>query len=303
MLVLVVVFLSTSSVSAQYDMHHTQFMHNKLSINPAYAGDREVFSMTALYRNQWFGVDGAPKTFSLHAHTPFINQRNAVGLTIINDAIGNVNTSYVGASYAYRMPISNETTLSVGIQGRVEHSRVDWSQADPLDQGDNTIPTSARNKTNPNFGMGVYLSNENYYAGLSIPTLLRTAVYDKNSLSDVSINSQRSYYLMGGVIMRLNQNVKFAPAVLLTYNPSTPFEMDLNANFIFMNSFWVGASYRLGDSVDGLVMFQINSQVKLGVAFDYTLTKLQEFSPGSIELLVDYNFKFKGEKVNNIRFF
>lgn len=288
---------------AQYDMHHTQFMHNKLSINPAYTGDREVFSMTALYRNQWFGIDGAPKTFTIHAHSPFINKRNAVGLTIINDAIGNVNTSYIGGSYAYRLPLSDETTLSIGLQGRVEHSRIDWSKTDALDQGDNTIPANNRAKTNPNFGMGAYLSNENFYVGVSIPTLLKTTIYDEENLSGVSINSQRSYYLMGGGIIRLNQNVKFSPSALLTYNPSSPFEMDLNASFILMNSFWVGASYRLGDSVDGLLNFQVNPQIRIGVAFDYTLTKLQEFSPGSVELLVDYNFKLKGEKINNIRFF
>jgi len=292
-----------TALFAQYDIHHTQYMHNKLSINPGYTGDREVFSMTALYRNQWFGIDGAPKTFTIHAHSPFINKRNAIGLTIINDAIGNVNTSYVGASYAYRIPLSDETTLSIGMQGRVEYSRIDWSKSSALDQGDNTIPVNNRSKTNPNFGMGLYLSNKNYYVGLSIPTLLKTTIYDEDNLLDVSINSQRSYYLMAGGVMRMTRNVKFAPSVLFTYNPSSPFEMNLNASFILMNTFWVGASYRLGDSIDGLVSFQINPQIKIGAAFDYTLTTLKEFSPGSVEILLDYNFQFKGKKVNNIRYF
>jgi len=292
-----------TALFAQYDMHHTQFMHNKLSINPAYTGDKEVFAMTALYRNQWFGIDGAPKTFTVHAHSPFINKRNAIGLTIINDAIGNVNTTYVGASYAYRMPLSDEMTLSIGVQGRVEHARIDWSKADALDQGDNTIPTNNRTKTNPNFGMGAYLSNDKFYVGLSIPTLLKTTVYDENNLTGVSLNSQRSYYLMGGGILRVNQNVKFAPSALLTYNPNSPFELDLNASFILMDIFWIGASYRLGDSVDGLINFQVSPQIRIGVAFDYTLTKLQEFSPGSFEILVDYTFKKKGKRLNNIRYF
>lgn len=292
-----------NTLFGQYDVHHTQFMHNKLSINPGYTGDREVFAMTALYRNQWFGIDGAPKTFTLHAHSPFMNKKNAIGLTIINDAIGNVNTSYVGASYAYKFRVSNDATLSIGIQGRVEHARIDWSNSDPLDQGDNTIPLNNKTRTNPNFGAGAYLSHEKYYIGLSVPTLLKTTIYDENTLTGVSLNSQRSYYLMGGGVMRLNQNVKFAPSVLFTYNPSTPFEMDLNVSFILMDSFWVGASYRLGDSVDGLLSFQINPQIRLGVAFDYTLTKLQEFSPGSFEILMDYNFQFKGKKINNIRYF
>jgi len=288
---------------AQYDVHHTQFMHNKMAINPAYTGDREVFAMTAIYRNQWFGIDGAPKTFTMHAHTPFLNKRNGIGLSIINDRIGMVNTTYAGVSYAYRIPLNDEWKLSIGVQGRVEHSKLDWSKSDPLDQGDNTIPSNLTTKTSPNFGMGFYLSSKKYYVGLSIPTLLKSTIYDDNPIAGTSINSQRSYYLMGGAMMRVNQNIQFSPNVLFTYNPSTPFEMDLNASFIFMETFWLGASYRLGDSVDGLIMFQINEQLRIGGAFDYTLTKLQEFSPGSFEILLDYNFKFKGKRLNNIRYF
>jgi len=298
-------FLATMAFAmfAQYDMHHTHFMHNKLAINPGYTGDREVFAMTALYRNQWFGIEGAPKTFSLHAHTPFLNNRNGVGLSLMNDKIGMMNTTYAGLSYAYRLKVSDDATLSIGIQGRVEHSRIDWSESNPLDMGDNTIPTSVKTKTSPNFGMGAFLSHENYYVGLSVPTLLRTNVYDDNPITGTSLTSQRSYYLMGGLVMRMSHSVKFAPSILLTYNPSTPFEMDLNANFIFMEKLWLGASYRLGDSIDGLIMFQISEQFRLGAAFDYTLTKLQEFSPGSFELLLDYTLVKKGKRLNNIRFF
>jgi len=293
-------FLASMALAmfAQYDMHHTHFMHNKLAINPGYTGDRGMFAMTGLYRNQWFGIEGAPKTFSFHAHTPFLNNRNGIGLSLMNDKIGMMNTTYAGLSYAYRLRVSDDATLSIGIQGRVEHSRIDWSGSDPLDMGDNTIPTSAVTKTSPNFGMGAFLSHENFYVGLSAPTLLKTTVYDDNPITGTSLTSQRSYYLMGGLVMRLSHNVQFAPNVLFTYNPSTPFEMDLNAAFIFMEKLWLGASYRLGDS-----MFQINDQFRLGGAFDYTLTKLQEFSPGSFELLLDYTLARKGKRLNNIRFF
>ncbi len=295
--------ICVTTMWAQYDVHHTQFMHNKLAINPAYAGDREVFAMTAIYRNQWFGIDGAPKTFTLHAHTPFMNKRNGIGLSIINDQIGMLNTTYAGVSYAYRMPVSEEATLNIGVQGRLEHARIDWSKSDPLDQDDNTIPVTEKSKTNPNFGVGVFLSHEHYYIGLSVPTILKSTVYDDNPITGVSLRSQRSYYLMGGIVKRLSHSVKFAPSVLFSYNPNAPFEMNFNANFIFLEKFWLGASYRLGDSVDALAMFQINDQFRIGAAYDYTLTKLQEFSPGSIELLVDYNFSFKGKRLNNIRFF
>jgi len=291
------------AVSAQYDMNHTHFMHNKLAINPAYAGDKGVLAMTGIYRNQWSGIEGAPQTFSLHMHTPFLNDKNGIGLSIINDKIGLVNTTYAGVSYAYRIKVSEEATLNVGVQGRVELSRINWSESDPLNQGDNTIPTNLVSRTNPNFGTGLFLSSKKYYVGLSIPTLLKTTVYDDDPIVGVSIAEHRSYYVMGGLVMRLNRNVQFAPNALMTYNPGAPFELDLNGSFIFLEKFWVGASYRLGDSVDGLALFQINDQLRLGVAVDYTLTELQEFSPGSFEILLDFALSRSGKRLNNIRYF
>ncbi|MEM1323459.1 MAG: type IX secretion system membrane protein PorP/SprF [Bacteroidota bacterium] len=288
---------------AQYDVHYSQFMHNKLAFNPAFAGNNEVLTFSALYRNQWLGIDGAPTTVNLHAHTPFLANRGGIGLSLISDRIGRVNTSIAGLSYAYRMKLNDESTLNVGLQMKIEHSRIDWTDVNPLDQGDGQVPLFATNKTNPNFGVGIMLSNAKYYVALSAPTLLRSTIYTDDPLSGVSLSDHRSYYLMGGFLARLSRVVKLKPEVLISYNPSAPFELAINGSVIFFDQFWLGAGYRLGDAIDGLVLFQVSNEFRVGFAYDYTLTKLQQFSNGSIELMLDYRFQKKGKRINNIRFF
>jgi len=296
--------LATTGVYAQYDVHYTMFMFNKLSINPAYAGNREVLTLRGHYRNQWQGISGAPQTFTFSMDTPFFKKRAGLGLSVIADKIGMMNTYFTNISYAYRMKLDNDNILSVGIDGQLEYGRINWAEADPFDQGDGHIPVAPTTKLNPNFGIGVYLSNPNYYVGLSIPRIFRTSVFDDEPLGDVvSLNSVRSYYLMAGLIKRLNKNIVFQPGVLMTYNPNSPFELDINASLVFFDRLWVGLSYRLEDSFDAVVQFQINNQLKVALAADMTLTELKEYSPGSFEIMLEYTFVKEALKLNNIRYF
>lgn len=58
---------------------YTQFMYNKLPMNAGYTGAREVISIRALYRNQWAGIEGAPKTATISIHSPFKRENFALG--------------------------------------------------------------------------------------------------------------------------------------------------------------------------------------------------------------------------------
>ena len=303
LLIAVAVLFFVVDASAQNDPHYSMFMFNRLSINPAYAGGNEVLTLTGHYRNQWQGITGAPKTYTFAAHSPFFKKRCGLGLSVVADKIGMVNTMMVDLSYAYRIKLNNESTLSIGVQGQIDYGRIDWNEADPLDQGDDMLPMSETSKINPNFGLGVYYANPSYYVGLSVPRVLKTSIYDDEATDYIGINSLRSYYLMGGLMMRMSKNVEFHPAALITVNPKSPFEADLNASFIFMKTLWVGASYRLGDSFDFILQYQLNQQLKAAVGVDVTLTELSNYSPGSFEVMLEYVFLRNGSRLKNIRYF
>lgn len=299
---LVLVFL-LSDLSAQNDVHYTMFMFNKLSINPAYAGSREVMTFTGHYRNQWQGISGAPKTFSFNMHTPFFQKRCGLGLSVIADKIGMVDSYDITGAYSYRLAFDEGKVLSLGFSGQMQYGRIDWSLADPLDVQDDALSDAPSSKLNPNFGVGIYYRTEKYYMGLSIPKILKTTIYDDYPIGDIGFNSLRSYYLMGGLMMRLNKNIRFQPGVLVTINPNSPFETDFNANFVLMDRLLLGASYRLQDSFGAIVQFQVSSQLKIALSGDYTLTELRDYSPGSWEIMIEYAMNYEGGRLNNLRYF
>jgi len=295
--------LSVLVLNAQDDPHYTHYMFNQLVINPAYAGSKDALHLMALYRNQWQGIDGAPKTINIHAHRPFFNGKAGIGLSLVSDQIGLANTTFFDGSYAYRFRVSDKGKLAFGIRGRLEYTRIDWTQGDPLVAIDSKIPGTSVTKLSPNFGAGLYYSDEKFYLGFSAPVLLKTTVYTDDPLANTSIRSLRSYYLIGGLLMQLNKNVKFRPSLMFTYNPTAPLDMNINASFIFLDALWLGAGYRLGDAIDAMIGYQFSPQWRAHFSVDFTTSKLRDKTYGSYEVMVEYTLQYDGKRLNNIRYF
>ena len=288
---------------AQSDVQYSQFIFNKMAFNPAYAGSKEALTLGAIYRHQWQGIEGAPRTLSAFTHTPFFKNRCGAGLAVTSDRIGMVDNSYIDLNYAYRIALAKESTLSLGVLSRFEYSQIDWLKAQVIDQGDEFVPGGESGRTGVNFGLGAYYTSKNFYVGISAPTLLKNNLYSDQYFGANSFSKFRSYYLMAGAIAKVSENVMFKPAMMISYSPNAPFEVDLNASFLFMRAFWLGATYRLGDSVDAVVQFQLSQQLKLGLATDFTLTELNDYTDGSFEIMLEYLFLHDKDNINNIRFF
>ena len=289
------------SLQAQSDVLFTHFMFNKLAYNPAYAGSKGAFDMTAIYRNQWTDIEGAPQTANINIHTPFAGKKNALGFAITSDKIGKVKTNAFDLTYAYRIPLSTRHTLSLGLHGRIEQAMIDWTKASPLDLGDTSIPTTDETSFAPNFGAGAYFTGQNYFVGLSVPRLLKNSLYINQSGSFEG--DAISYYLMSGVTNRLNSNLQLTTSFLLSYNPSAPVDVDLNASLHFMEAFWIAGNYRLADSFDALAGYEFKNGLRIGVARDFTTSDLEKFTKGSWEVMLGYTYRCKDCNVSHLRFF
>ena len=143
----------------------------------------------------------------------------------------------------------------------------------------------------------------NFYMGVSVPNILETKIYEGNEGILNEIRSTKNYYFMGGALLPLSEYVQFSPSILLTYNPNVPVSVDMNASFILFNALWVGGTWRVGDSFDAMVQYQISNQFKLGVAYDFTLSDLRQYTDGTLEIMADYMMVYEKTKLYNLRYF
>ena len=305
-LVLAVLGLSGlwSSVQGQQDIQYTQFIFNKLHYNPAYAGNNCLLCGNLMYRRQWIGIVGAPTSQTFNLHGSLLQEKLGLGLSVNNDAIGLTNVLNIETSYAYRLQFKPDEFLSIGLRGSINFLRMRWSDADPTQVFDFSIPGADGSKIYPNFGLGFYYENSKFFAGLSIPRLFRNTIpFTENYAAMMEPRLQQHYYLMGGVVLPISSNVEISPAALLKYTSNAPLSLDLNVNFIFYKRLWLGVSYRTGDSVDGLLQVAILPNLKLGLAYDVNLSRLRAYNSGTLEVNLEYCLQQQGLRLNNPRYF
>ena len=120
--------LSFSKVSAQTEPMYSQYMFNMLNINPAYAGSRSVPSLTSLFRKQWMGIRGAPQTSSISLDMPMNNDKIGIGIQLLDDRLGVERTTGAQLNYAYRVPVSDNGILAMGIRVGLLNYRANYSQ-------------------------------------------------------------------------------------------------------------------------------------------------------------------------------
>lgn len=302
-LIIGVLLLFTCAAWAQQDPMYTQYMFNQLPVNPAYAGSKDKVSIMLLYRNQWVGFDGAPTTTSLTAHGPVAGTRSSFGGTIVHDVIGISNNYYFTGDYAYRIDLG-KYRVSMGVSAEFKRQQMKWNNTNPLDQFDSNIPPAADNVNLPNFGGGIYVDADAFYFGVATPRLLENDLDYTNGVASVnsSAKQQRHFFAMAGFIKDLTPTVKMKPAVLAKFTDNAPLEFDLNLSFLFSEKIWLGATYRTGDSFD-LIFQVIFDNIRVGYAYDYTLTRLNSYNNGTHEILISVELDNKVKGIYHPRYF
>jgi type IX secretion system PorP/SprF family membrane protein len=285
---------------AQQDSQFTQYMYNTININPAYAGSRGAMSFFGLYRTQWVGLDGAPKTAAFSVHTP-INETNlGVGLSFVNDEIGPTVENAISVDISYTVPVSEQTKLSFGIKGTGNFFNLDNGKLDPVNQSDPSLQNV--NTFKPNIGAGVYLHGEKFYVGLSVPNFIENK--NKFDSNNVAVYTEAlNYYLIGGYVFDLSPTVKFKPAVLTKVVVGAPLQIDGSANFMFFDKLTAGVSYRWDAAFSAMAGFQITDGLYVGYAYDHETTNLRKYNSGSHEVFLRFELFSNYNKIISPRFF
>ena len=271
-------------------------MYYKLGYNPAFAGSQEAPCLTAIFRQQWVGLEGAPAVQALTFNMPLSNQRVGIGANIYRHTIGITSITNLDAAYAYRVRLGYGM-LGIGVQGSVRAFKQDFNETLAIQNKnlDDKIPGNNESKTLLNFGTGLYYNSDRFYIGLSAPRLLENDIDFGGNDATISREVQH-FYLMSGYLFELTDNLKLQPQLLMKYVKNVPVDADLNVNLIIRDLYTVGLSYRYGgdkkdgygDSVDLLVAAQVADRLMFGLSFDFTLSEIKNYTTGSIEASLHY---------------
>jgi len=278
------------------------YVLNPLRINPSYAGSRGGLSVAAFYRQQWVGLNGAPRTMSLELDAPVLSDKLGLGLFVVNDKIGVTKQTEVMTSYAFRISVGSGT-LALGLGAGLVATNTAWSELIVLDPGDDYFLIDSKVFVVPDFSFGTYYSGKNYFLSFSIPRLLGYSFdFDKNKYSLKVEPGNYNYVVNTGYMFPLGAKARMMPSALVSYSPGDRLLYDGSLHFILYDRVWFGATYRSTGSVTALAQFAINNQLKMAYSYDFDFGKLGTYNNGSHEVMLRYEFRYKVDVINPLIF-
>jgi len=306
---------------AQQKPHYTQYILNQYILNPAITGIENYTDVKLSHRHQWVGLQDAPITTYLTLHTalgkkdyrtsatsyrvPGENPRgkgfwedytaaaphHGVGMQVINDRTGPLSRFAAYATYAYHIGISAKTSLAVGFAGGISSLNLNTSKLDfiyvPVDPA--VYNSGVINSINPDFGAGLYLYSADFFAGISGLQLIP----QKIAFSDFAVRTTEGktvphLFATAGYRFLMNEDFNFVPSVMVKYIDPLPLQVDFNAKVQYQDRAWIGASYRTGEGLAGMVGVNISNTLNIGYSYDYTTSKLNTVSKGTHEIMIGF---------------
>ena len=300
-LILFILILAARHAGAQFDIPRlSQYLINGMVINPAYAGSREALSLTAVDKEYLTGFAGHPRTMKFAVHTPLKNEHVALGFSIENNYNPLVNNTGIYGNYAYRIWLGG-VRLSFGLKAGIYHYNEDFSGDFHLYDNMETDPSFiSKSGFAPNFGAGVYMYNNKFFTGLSIPYFLDFPGEGKS----FNFNTGSYHYILtAGYLFDVSENLKLKPSTLVDYSTAN-LDVQAGLNFImFQDRVWAGAMYRtMAHAFTGIIEFQVFSSFRIGYAYDYYFTNLSKVSNGTHEIMLRFELKFRKKAVSPFYF-
>ncbi len=296
--------LITQGANAQQDAMYTHYMFNTQAVNPAYAGNRGMLTMTLLHRSQWVGVKGAPMSQTFTLNTPIFRNKLGLGVSLQNDKIGPTNIFSGNLDLAYRLKLNKRNHLAFGIKGAFSNYDRNLRDLYADQSGDMAISNASQNDMFLDFGIGLLYTHEHFYIGLSTP---KTILYNFSGDDGMHVGGkeiQHFYFTAGGAV-DLNAKTVWKPSTFLRVSYGAPITLDISSLFEFNKKFEVGAMWRSRDAIGVLLGYTFKESFRVGYSFDWSYgheTFKNNF--GSHEVMLRYELFYKGkENITSPRYF
>lgn len=282
----------------QQETRFTQYMFNLYEVNSAYAGSRETFSLAAIVRSQWTGIDGAPAMQSLTMNTPILTKNIGVGLKFRNESSGASSQTRFAGSFAYRFRIANGK-LAFGLSIGLLNNRFNWAKAEFKDPSDQLKDSGVENTYTATFDFSAYYSTKSFYAGVQLDNLNQSKI---NVLLDGSAKNYSHFTAIIGKAFVLNSNIVFKPSALFRSTQAAN-QFELNCSFLFNETLWTGITFRSGNELSLILEYNLNQKLRFGYAFDFALQSIRSANAGSHEFFIGYDIQVKNRNMASSRYF
>ena len=306
---------------AQQKPHYTQYILNQYIVNPALSGIENYIDVKASHRHQWVGIQDAPVTTYVTIHGPLGKKdtrttatsfsmpgenprgrsywenytvpesHHGWGLQVINDVTGPLSNFSMYGTYAYHLGLNPRTSLSAGFGVGFNRIGIDASKLNYGDvQVDPAIYASEMiNKTRMDLSAGLYLYSADYFIGLSAQQVIPQKIdFSNGYVRPKEGKSVPHLFATAGYRFLVGNDFNLVPSLMVKYVSPVPVQVEGNVKLQYHDVAWVGASYRYKDGFAGMIGMSVSNTFNIGYAYDYTTSRLNNYSKGTHEVILGF---------------
>lgn len=275
------------SAKGQYDVSFSHYWALEPSFNPAAVGKEMKINVAAAYNMTLAGFENNPKTMYAGGDLPlyFLKSYHGVGAQFMNDAIGLFSHKRFALQYAYKHSLFGGT-LSVGVNIGMLSETFDGSKVDLETPGDPAFPTSEATGSAFDLGAGIYYTQRDWYAGVSVMHANAPVVKIGDSQE---FKIDRTYYLTGGYNIKLRNPLLSIQSSALARTDGTAYRVDVGGRLRYTHDrkmMYAGVSYSPTNSVTAMIGGNFHG-VTLGYSYE-VYTSAISIGNGSHEIFIGY---------------
>lgn len=275
------------TASSFYDMYGT--LHN-----PATVGSQKYSIVGGLFRTQWSGMPGSPQTGLLFGSTYMQKSKIGLGGMLYNDVTGPTSRRGLQASFAYHIPMKNESMFSLGVDAIVHQFSFDRSKLEGSLGPNDPVIQGEQNRFKGDAGFGIAYTSKKFQVGASVNQLVQSKLnlYEGSGNTTEEAKQYRHYYLHGNYQWNVDNITRIIPNLLMIYLPNAPLEVQGGARVEHNNLFWYGLTWRANQAWLISAGVRIKEKFNIGYSFDIYTSPLSIYDRGSNghEIMLRYDF-------------
>lgn len=293
-------FLPFIQLKAQrnYFPYFNQYRFDGMVMNPAFAGSRDLMSVSLFYKQRLDNFNGGEQKYqTFSAHTPLKNYKIGLGFLFLHESLGITHNYDYFFNYAYRFNMLGGK-LALGLKGGVTYNTENYNEFEnsvrnSIDPVTSFLPTKEKMLL-PNFGVGFFYYNQDFFFGGSIPLLLSTEENEDGSKPSITHDFKSyNYFINTGYKFGEREGVKFIPSLLVLYKQNSKIFYIGNLNVDLLNDrFSLGSGYSSSKTLQFSAQFKINEQLRIGYTYDDTFFGEYKVFGATHELMLRYEFKY-----------
>lgn len=295
--------MTITPVIAQQQPAYSQYTFNGFLLNPAVAGSEGYTSINVTTREQWVGIEGAPRTQCISVQTrilkrdyiesnasirkrylrPLRSGKVGLGAYIYRDHIGLSDQTGLQLTYAYHISQA-KSQFSMGLTLSVFQYKLNTGDLKLPDPTDKLIDSEPMSMVIPDANIGIYYTDQHMFFGLSAFNLMQASIMFGNYRNN-DFRLKRHYNLIGGFKYDLDDIYTLEPSVYFKMSEQWKPQSDITIKLIREQKFWLGIGYRYGGTLIGSLGIKLD-RFYVGYSYDYSANSLSSYSYGTHELML-----------------